>query len=349
MYVQSEGAGNSSLQFERFDSERQLIQRSALAPFAGQFGTALRKQRYFAWWVAEGGKVIACTLPTTGSIAAAEPQELFDPKDTNVFLTTSDNDWWAVTMNGLYEPSATHSWDPQKPFADDLVGFDGAALEVFARSRDHGNVLLGSTLLAGPTTDFEQVIGAPSLYEAHFSERSGNRALLLGYERQFFKDTPQDAVLSVVDVTGEEEAAGGAGGAGAGGQINGTGGSEQLAGAPATGGTEALPAEGGAATIPSNAGDGTGATQASGGRGGTNSAGTAGQGGKPSLGGDAIEGGVANEGDDIDSPSNPGGPHTSKGCGCRAVGTDVSGNRASALPLLLLGALAVRRRRIIPS
>lgn len=322
-------AGKTALHLERFNEDRLLLGDAVVLQDSviGQWPRlALQHGKYLVTAWKSDGKAVSIALPTSGDAGALAPRELFDVATADLLTVVSDFGTWGISADAV---------------PTDILAFPGAALEVNARTRSPGAPSPGGALLAGPTSGFVAVPNAPSLYDAHFSEQSDHRALLLGYERPYFEDSPQSALLSVVDVTGEEQEAGGAGGAGAGGQANGVGGSELLAGAPGVGGTETVPSDGGAATTPLPTNGGTSSSNA----------GTAngGRGGKPPLGNDTGEGGRLDEGDDVTLPSNPSGSHNSQGCGCRAAGTDVSGNGTSALPLLLLGALAVRRRRIIPS
>jgi MYXO-CTERM domain-containing protein len=340
--VHDDGGAWKSLALERFNQQAELIDRTPLANgnFVSGAGLALRNGEYFAWWTATGGLVMSVSLPTSGPVAGTvEPKQLFDAKTPLLVLVLSNRSFWGLTDKALYEREATHIFDEPRSFPSDLLAFDGAALKVESRFQSNAGIFPGSVAMAEPTTDFTTIANAPSFFDARFSEKSGNRALLLGFEHEYRSELHQRAVVSVIELSGLADEPPSEGGAGAGGDASvGAGGAATTpseAGAPAAGGSEALPTDGGAATLPTD--------------GGTSSshAGTTNGGGKPPLGNDASEGGSVDEGDDVTHPSSPSGSHNSKGCGCRATGTDVSGDGTGAL--LLLGALAVRRRRIIPS
>lgn len=334
---------NYSLVYERFNATRELVDRTTLVPKSRSsltgFGTALRHGTYFVWWRAENGKVLSRTLPTGGPVGASNPEELVDPEGQSPYLAVSNDDWWAWTPTALYERGVTHQFAQRASAPSDFRAFNGASLAVYTGglANGDGTFVPGSVALAEPTTELGPIAGAPSFLDAHFSEPAGQRALLLGFETGFFKNRYQRAVVSTVEVTGVEPPieTGGASGEGGGN----AGGSELLAGAPANGGVAAV-GDGGAATTPSDAGSGPSVA------GSTTSGGSHGfAGNRPD---DVVRGGEPSEGGDVTTPSDdPNGSRTSKGCGCRATGS--SDNGAAAFPLLILGTLALRRRRIIPS
>lgn len=329
---------NDSVVLYRVDAQGQYIdQTTVLPPGSAWFaGVESDGSGYLIWWTDLDGNGWSRHIPGSGAIPDGTATKL-GPEGSFYYWRYAGGTWWGATSKSIWEGGHVHSleqtWESMQVFRGAallLAPAEGNATEVFPAT-------LG-VLDAAPGAGVTKLDAAPPAFEAHFSQPNENRVLMLGYSRRvpYNRVLGQRAVVSVIEVA--DVADGGAGGVGGEGSGN-------NGGMPAEGGTTTSTDGGG--TTPADAGNGTGGTDA-------NQAGNGGRGGSV---GNLDEGGVFDEGDDTVPPSDGGasdgtsasGPHHSKGCGCRAAGTDVSGSNGSALPLLLLGALAVRRRRIIPS
>lgn len=343
---------NRSVLFYRVDENGTYVDKTTLATKdlnEGLYdcGVEVEGDDYLAWWTDSNRNGWTRRIPATGPIADALPTEL--PNGSYVWRRAAGT-WWGTSFQQVSEGEQKYALDKSLWTGwGDLHAARGAAVFVSRPYPHQEDYVLGGLALGVSGVGATTIANAPWAFDPHFSQADGDRFLMLGYARAIpYNETKdQRAVVSVVELTGLDQSggAGGEGGTSTGGTSGGIGGSESFAGAPQTGGVASVD-DGGAATIPSDAGNGAvGGTITS--NGGT------GRGGRSGFGGnrpdDAINGGAADEGDDVTSPSDGAhGPRTSKGCGCRAAGSETDGS-AAALPLLALGALALRRRRIIPS
>lgn|GEM_PF-3782478 len=188
---------------------------------AYRFDVRLEADHYAVCWTDTYAR--CRDIPLEGPIPDVTPTKLFKISAGGLppVLTGSGSDWWAIVNGYLYENGREPQFVNRLGSPIDLLALGGVLL-VTLRDNDTFNSLLA---VAAPAQGLTLGADITQLSAAHFSERQGNRALLLGCQSQPYDSFPR-AMTAVVEVLDTSPAPDG----GVGGAAAGDGGASDLAG-----------------------------------------------------------------------------------------------------------------------